>query len=88
MSTGLVILHILLAGVALLIMMNGYARGAWKDQIDAVLSVLWILLLVLAFWLFGWRAGLAAFGLSFVYAWFPKFVARAVVSWVLHHPPR
>jgi hypothetical protein len=69
MSTGLILLHISLAVVAFLVVLNGYLRGSKREEIDTVLSLAWIALLIAAFVLFGWKAGLLAIPLSFVYSW-------------------
>jgi hypothetical protein len=62
------VLHALLAVTAFLVVVNGFLRGAKKAQIDAILSVILLGLLGTCFFLFGWKAGLAAIVLVFVYA--------------------
>lgn len=64
----LYVLHVALAATAFLVMLNGFLRGARKPQIDAVLSIMLIGLLVVAFAAFGWQAGLLAMVLTFLYA--------------------
>ncbi len=51
------ILTTLLAMVVFLVMLNGFLRGAWKPQIDAVLGGLYAALLIMLFLFFGWRVG-------------------------------
>lgn len=78
MSAGVVFLHLALVVVTFLVMLNGYLRGAAKAKTDGALSVAWVGLLILATFVFGWRQGLIALVLSFLYsrAWVP--IASAV----------
>jgi len=62
------VMHALLVVTAFLVVLNGFLRGAKKAQIDAVLSVVLLGLLVGCFAFFGWKAGVAAIVLAFVYA--------------------
>src|SRR6266581_3247492 len=61
-------MHALLVVTAFLVVLNGFLRGAKKAQIDAVLSVVLLGLLVGCFAFFGWKAGVTAIVLAFVYA--------------------
>ena len=88
MDVGLVCLHAGIAAVALLVMLNGHLHGARKVEIDAGLSVAWVGLLVGVSWAYGWKAGLAAVGFSFVYAIVCRAPARAAAGWLLSHPPK
>lgn len=65
--SNLVILHVALAVVAFLTVLNGYLRGAWKSLIDAALGLALIVLLVLGFIHFGFVTGLLAVGATIVY---------------------
>ena len=69
--------------VVLLIHLNGFLRGRWKLQIDAVLSVLWLALIVSLFWLYSWRIGLAWVVGSFVLGYTLKPLARIVAGLLL-----
>lgn len=55
-----------LAVIAFLLMLNGFLRGAWKSQIDAVLSILLLGLIVASFFVGGWKLGLLSIGVVFV----------------------
>lgn len=61
------LLHAVLAGVVFLILLNGFLRGRWKPRIEAVLSVMWIAILCVLLWRFGWGPALLAVVASFVY---------------------
>lgn len=83
MSTGIVLLHLALAVVTFLLMLNGYLRGAAKARTDGALSVAWMGLLVLGTFVFGWRQGLIALVLSFLYSRVSVPVARVVAHRLL-----
>ena len=84
----LLLLHLGIMVVAFLIMLNGSLYGRAKSTTDAVLGTLWVILL-LTVWLFvGWKSGLVALGLSFLYAATSGPLARATAKWLLSHPPR
>ena len=59
--------HAVLAAV-FLAMLNGFLKGAWNAQVDAVLSVIWVGLLLVGFIAFDWRAGILALIFAFIYA--------------------
>lgn len=61
-------------------MLNGFLRGSKKTQIDAILSAIWMVLLVIGFVAFGWRAGGLALILSFVYAGVSRPIAAATAA--------
>ena len=69
--------------IVFLIHLNGFLRGRWKLQIDAVLSVFWLALLVSLFWLYGWRIGLAWAVSSFLLGYTLKPLARIVAGLIL-----
>ena len=83
-TVGLAALHIALVAVAFLIMLNEELRGARKAQIDAALGLGWIGLLIISFVVFGWKAGLAAVGLSFIYAGIMRTSASRVAHRLRH----
>lgn len=74
----LFVLHVILASAALLTTLNGYLRGAAKHKIDAVASFLLMAALVAIWWTKGWKAGLIAIPLAFVYAALARPFARAI----------
>lgn len=75
------LLHLSLAIAAFLVVLNGFLRGSRKAQIDALLSVILVLLLVTAFWAFGWKAGAWAIALTFLYAGLSRpLAARAAAG--------
>lgn len=74
------LLHIALAITAFLIVLNDFLRGAKKDQIDAVLSVVLLGILLTVFLAFGWKAGLLAIVLALVYGALGRPVAARVAA--------
>lgn len=74
------LLHIGLAIAAFLVVLNGFLRGAKKHQIDAVLSLVLIGLLLTVFVAFGWKAGLLAILLAFVYAGISRPIAARLAA--------
>jgi hypothetical protein len=85
MSTGIALLHLGLAAVMSLIALNGYLRRAAKAKTDAALSVAWVGLLLAAAYFFGWKQGLLATVLSFLYTTiatpFAKRLARRMLGY-------
>jgi hypothetical protein len=79
----LAILHFGLVVTAFLVVLNGYLRGAKKAQIDATLSILWLILLGIAFVSFGWKVGALALVLSFIYALIARPIAASVARRIL-----
>lgn len=74
------LLHFGLAIVTFLVVLNGFLRGAKKHQIDAVLSLVLVGVLLTAFVAFGWKAGLLAVLLAFVYAGISRPIAARVAA--------
>lgn len=85
MSVGLTIQHIGLALTAFLIVLNGYLRGREKAKIEATLSLLWLVLLGIGFFVFGWKAGLLGLVMSFVYALAARPFAARVAQKLLRY---
>lgn len=83
MRLQLVVLHMGLVVVAFLVILNGFLRGARKTQIDALLSLLWIAILVYSFFAYGWEVTALAVVMSFVYAWLSRPFARSITSRLL-----
>ncbi len=73
-------LHIGIAITAFLVMLNSFLRGAKKHQIDAVLSLVLLGILLGVFVAFGWKAGLLAVLLAFVYGAFSRLVGARVAA--------
>lgn len=88
MSAGLIALHVFIFFIVLLVMTNGFLHGRAKQKIDAALSVTWLGALVIAALVFGWKAGLAALGASFVYGVLTRPIGRSLATWALNNPPR
>jgi len=84
---GLILLHLGLLAVAFIIMLNGFLHGSLKAKVDVVFGLLWVVLLIAAFWLFGLKSGLFSVALSFLYAVFTRPLARVAANWLLEHPP-
>lgn len=74
------LLHIGIAITAFLVVLNGFLRGANKHQIDAVLSLVLLGILLGVFVAIGWKAGLLAVVLAFVYGAFSRPVAAMVAA--------
>jgi len=60
--------YLALALVAFLVVLNGFLRGAKKVQIDALLSLLLIGLIIIAFFVSGWKFGLLAIAITLISA--------------------
>ena len=60
--------YVALALVAFLVVLNGFLRGAKKAQIDTVLSLLLMGLIIIAFFVAGWKLGLLAITIAFISA--------------------
>jgi len=73
----------LLIGVVFLIHLNGFLRGAWKPQIDAFLSVCWIVLLVIIFIQLSWKIGLAWVAGSYLLGFVLRPLAAVAASMIL-----
>lgn len=83
MNLGLIALHLGLATVAFLIVLNGYLRGAAKAEADLWLGFILVGLLVVAFITFGGWAGLVAVGAFFVYGTVLRPLAKRLAYRIL-----
>jgi hypothetical protein len=61
------LIHSSLALTTFLLVLNTFLRGVWKENINIVLSLLLIALLITCFVFFGWKAGIVALILTFLY---------------------
>ena len=77
------VMHALLAATAFLVVLNGFLRGAKKAQIDIFLSVILLGILVAFFIFFGWKAGVVAIVLAFIYAIAARPLAARVAARLL-----
>ncbi len=77
-TIGQLLLHVGLALIAFLVVLNGYLLGARKQSIDVLLSVSWAALLLIALLVFGWKASIVAFTFSFIYGWVLRAAAAAL----------
>lgn len=80
--------YIALGVVVFLAMMNGFLDGSAKNQIDAAISVVWVGLLLLGWYLFGWKTGLMNILLSLSIGASVRPLARRTATWFLAHPPK
>ena len=64
--------------VIFLVMLNGFLRYDWRYRADSLLSLVWLGLLVWAFWGYGLRMGLVALLASFALASLSKPLAGKV----------
>ncbi|MGH7853610.1 MAG: hypothetical protein ACREP3_09220 [Candidatus Binatia bacterium] len=92
MDRGLILLHAGLAPAVFLLVLNGHLRKPNKIRIDVALGVLWLGLVGVGFFLFGWKAGLASLVLSLFYALLSKPIAilaarRILGYWTTFRPP-
>lgn len=78
---------VLLAMTAFLIELNGMLRGRLRAHIDAALGATWILLLVLALILFGWRIALGGLVGSVVVGALLYPIARLLAGCLLPSKP-
>lgn len=72
--------HAALAATVFLVILNGFLRGSKKPQIDAVLSVIVLVLLAVGFVSFGWMNGGVALILTVVYATIGRPLAAATAG--------
>jgi Na+-driven multidrug efflux pump len=72
--------YVALALVAFLVVLNGFLRGAKKARIDAVLSLLLIGLIIIAFFVAGWKLGLLAIAIAFISAIVIRPIAARLAS--------
>jgi hypothetical protein len=47
-------------------MLNGRSRGRWKNNIDAILALIWLSCLIISYFLFGWKISLTYLIGSFI----------------------
>lgn len=80
------LLHVLVALVTFLLVLNTFLRGAWKETISIFLSLLLITLLVTCFAVFGWKAGLIAFVFTFLYGAVSRSLAVRLAAKLLADP--
>ena len=62
------VLYFTLAVVVFIEMLNSFLRGSRKDQIDIVVNISIFALVVASFFVAGWKFGLLAIALRFVFA--------------------
>lgn len=74
------IVYVALVVVAVLVVLNGFLRGAKKAQIDAVLSLLLIGLVIAAFAVASWKHGLLAIVIAFLSAVLARPIAARLAS--------
>ncbi len=79
MMVGLLAFHHFLALVLLLRSFNRYLNGAMRKELDTLLTAFGFLLVVISPFLFGWKVGLFATCMSYVYAKLAKPLARSII---------
>lgn len=75
--------YVALALVAFLVVLNGFLRGAKKAQIDAVLGLLLIGLIIIAFFVAGWKLGLLGISIVFISHIVTRPIAARLASTLL-----
>ena len=73
-------LYAALAVIVFLEMLNSFLRGAKKDLLNIVLNILMICLIVASFIIAGWKFGLLAIALIFIFAVVTKSLAARIAS--------
>lgn len=68
-----------------LVIVNDFLRGRWKNYIDAVLGLIWLLLLILSIILFGWFIALCHLIGSFIFGALIHSVAALFATYLLKH---
>gem|GEM_PF-1204343 len=76
-------IYVALVFVAFLTMLNGFLRGAKKEQLDAVFGILLLGLIITSFFVAGWKFGLLAIAVSFISAFVTHSLAARVASRLL-----
>ena len=76
MDKGLILLHVCLAFLAFLVMLNGHLLGKYKTLIDVGLSAAIVFLLGICGFSFGWMAALIAGLMYIVYGSATKHLVR------------
>lgn len=78
-------LYAVLAATSFLIALNSFLRGAKKQQIRVVLSLIYAVLITYTFFAFGWRLALPGIALSFITALAARLAAR-IFAWGAGQP--
>jgi hypothetical protein len=76
-------LYIALAVVVFIEMLNSFLRGSRKDQLDIIVNVLIFGLVVASFFVAGWKFGLVAIALRFIFAIVSRPLAARTASKML-----
>jgi hypothetical protein len=82
----LIFFYCLVALVSILVDLNGFMGGRWKNRIDAILSILMILLIVIMFVFFGWIHGVISIGALFLTAVLFLPIAPRAAIWLTSDP--
>ncbi|MCL5802101.1 MAG: hypothetical protein M1283_06280 [Gammaproteobacteria bacterium] len=80
------VLHASLALTAFLVVLNGFLHGTYKAHIGVFLSIFLVGLLVASFVAFGWKAGILALVLSFIYGIASRSLAARLAARLLSGP--
>ena len=89
---GLIVLYVGLALAVFFLFLNGHSRKPNKIQLDVTLSILWLSLIGVGFFLFGWKVAGASLVLSSFCALLAKpmatLVGRRILGyWTTFRPP-
>ena len=79
------VISIALGLTTFLVMLNGFLRSRWKNYVDAVLGLVWLLLLILSLMLFGWFIALCHLIGSFIFGALIHSVTDLFASYLLKH---
>ncbi len=71
-------IYVALFFVAFFIVLNGFLRGSKKAQIDAVLGFLITALIIISFYISGWKFGLLSIAVAFISA----VITRPIAAWL------
>jgi len=72
--------YVALPVVAFLVVLNGFLKGAKKGQIDVGLSLLLIGLIIISFFIAGWKLGLLSIAIAFISAIITRPIAARLAS--------
>ncbi len=83
MSVGLIVYQLIILLFVFLIMLNGYLRGSAKQIIDAGISIILMITLILAFFIFNWKIVILSIIAIFVYSFVSKPFAKKLAHRML-----
>ena len=80
---GLILLYVGLALLVFLLVLNGHLRKPYKIQVDVALGILWVSLVGVGFFSFGWKIGVVSLVASLIYGLLSKPIATLIARRML-----